>query len=78
MTTPNLASTALTSSNLSETFKAHVQASIRLIKVALELEWTVFTRFIAGVIMGAFLSIIYLIWTLHKTKHPLVVWERLN
>lgn len=78
MTTPKLASTALPSSNLSEAFKAHVQGSIRLIKVALELEWTVFTRFIVGVIMNTFLSIVYLVWILRQTKRPLVIWERLN
>jgi hypothetical protein len=69
MSTPN---------NLTEAFKAHVQATIRLTKVALELEWTIFTRFIVGVIVATILTIVYLVWTLRKSKRPLVIWESLN
>ncbi|CAO3669203.1 unnamed protein product [Rhizopus stolonifer] len=65
-------------STLTEAFKAHFQATIRLTKVALELEWTIFTQFTVGVIVATFLSILYLVWTLRKSKRPLVIWERLN
>ncbi|KAI9266020.1 hypothetical protein BY458DRAFT_512853 [Sporodiniella umbellata] len=65
-------------STLTEAFKAHFQATARLAKVALELEYTIFTRFIVGVIVATMLSILYLVWTLRKSKRPLVVWERLN
>lgn len=69
---------SLPPSTLTEAFRAHVQATIRLTKVVLELEWTIFTRFIVGVIVATFLSIIYLVWTLRKSRRPLVIWDRLN
>lgn len=67
-----------TPSLLADAFSEHVQATVRLTKVALELEWTVFTRFTVGVIAATFLSIIYLVWTLRHSRRPLVVWEKLN
>ncbi|EPB91352.1 hypothetical protein HMPREF1544_01869 [Mucor circinelloides 1006PhL] len=67
-----------TSSLLADAFSEHVQATIRLTKVALELEWTVFTRFTVGVIAATILSVIYLVWTLRNSRRPLVVWEKLN
>ena len=67
-----------TPSLLADAFSEHVQATIQLTKVALELEWTVFTRFTVGVIAATFLSIIYLVWTLRHSRRPLVVWEKLN
>ncbi|CAO3626783.1 unnamed protein product [Mucor fragilis] len=67
-----------TSSLLADAFSEHVQATIRLTKVALELEWTVFTRFTVGVIAATVLSVIYLVWTLRHSRRPLVVWEKLN
>ncbi|KAI8348270.1 hypothetical protein BD560DRAFT_358739 [Blakeslea trispora] len=66
------------SSLLADAFSQHVQASIQLVKVALELEWTVFTRFAVGVIAATFLSVIYLVLTLRNSRRPLVVWEKLN
>ncbi|KAI8880927.1 hypothetical protein K501DRAFT_296163 [Backusella circina FSU 941] len=62
----------------SEAFSEHVQATIRLTKVALELEWTIFTRFTVGVLFATVLSIMYLVFTLRNSRRPLVVWERLN
>lgn len=56
----------------------HIDASLNLIRVALELEWTILTRFIVGVAFATFLSVIYLLWTLRHSKQPLVVWEKLN
>ncbi|OBZ91609.1 hypothetical protein A0J61_00347 [Choanephora cucurbitarum] len=63
---------------LADAFSQHVQASIQLVKVALELEWTIFTRFAVGVIAATFLSVIYLVLTLRNSRRPLVVWEKLN
>jgi hypothetical protein len=63
---------------LAEAFSEHVQATIRLSKVALELEWTIFTRFTVGVLLATALSIMYLVFTLRNSRRPLVVWERLN
>ncbi|KAI8084143.1 uncharacterized protein B0P05DRAFT_536300 [Gilbertella persicaria] len=63
---------------LADAFAQHVQASIQLVKVALELEWTVFTRFAVGVIAATLMSIIYLVWTLRHSRRPLVIWEKLN
>ncbi|KAI8636250.1 hypothetical protein BD408DRAFT_426429 [Parasitella parasitica] len=67
-----------TPSLLADAFSQHVQATIRLTRVALELEWTVFTRFTVGVIAATILSVIYLVWTLRHSRRPLVVWEKLN
>jgi hypothetical protein len=74
----NIDSTVVTPSHLADAFSEHVQATIRLAKVALEVELTVFTRFTVGVIAATFLSIIYLVWTLRHSRRPLVVWEKLN
>lgn len=67
-----------TTSLLADAFYEHVQATIHLTKVALELEWTIFTRFTVGVIAATVLSVIYLVFTLRNSKRPLVVWEKLN
>jgi hypothetical protein len=67
-----------TPSLLADAFKQHVQATIQLAQVALELEWTIFTRFTVGVIAATILSIIYLVLTLRNSRRPLVVWEKLN
>jgi hypothetical protein len=67
-----------TPSLLADAFSEHVQATIRLTKVALELEWTIFTRFTVGVIAATILSVIYLVWTLRHSRRPLTVWEKLN
>lgn len=69
---------AATPALLADAFSEHVQATIRLAKVALELEWTIFTRFTVGVITATILSTFYLILTLRNSKRPLVVWEKLN
>lgn len=71
-------STIVTPSHLADAFSEHVQATIRLAKVALEVELTVFTRFIFGVITATILSIIYLVLTLRHSRRPLAVWEKLN
>ncbi|KAI8983488.1 hypothetical protein BDB01DRAFT_790982 [Pilobolus umbonatus] len=63
---------------LADAFSSHIEATVRLTKVALELEWTIFTRFIVGVIFATVLSVIYLVWTLRNSRRPLVVWEKLN
>lgn len=67
-----------TPSLLADAFSEHIQATIRLTKVALELEWTIFTRFLVGVIVATVLSVIYLVWTLRHSRRPLTVWEKLN
>ncbi|KAI9250151.1 hypothetical protein BDA99DRAFT_522990 [Phascolomyces articulosus] len=54
------------------------QATARLVRVALQLEWTIFTRFIVGVIVVTLLTVIYLLLTLRNARQPLVIWERLN
>ncbi|KAI9478696.1 MAG: hypothetical protein EXX96DRAFT_595878 [Benjaminiella poitrasii] len=71
---------AETSSNslLVEALYEHLQATIQLAKVALELEWTVFTRFTVGAIVATLLSTIYLVLTLRNSRRPLVIWEKLN
>jgi hypothetical protein len=70
--------TVVTPSQLADAFSEHVQATIRLAKVALEVELTVFARFMVGVVAATILSIIYLVWTLRHSRRPLVVWEKLN
>ncbi|KAI7902844.1 uncharacterized protein BX663DRAFT_568749 [Cokeromyces recurvatus] len=67
-----------THSLLTEALYEHLQATIQLTKVALELEWTVFTRFIVGAMIATFFSIIYLVFTLRNSRRPLVIWEKLN
>ncbi|KAI7896758.1 uncharacterized protein EV154DRAFT_584922, partial [Mucor mucedo] len=61
-----------------DAFSEHVNATVRLTKVALELEWTIFTRFTVGVLTATILSTFYLVLTLRNSKRPLVVWEKLN
>ncbi|KAI9494641.1 hypothetical protein BDB00DRAFT_817631 [Zychaea mexicana] len=56
----------------------HMEATARLVRVALALEWTIFTRFIVGVILATLLTVIYLLFTLRNARQPLVIWERLN
>ncbi|KAH8552213.1 hypothetical protein BGW37DRAFT_491009 [Umbelopsis sp. PMI_123] len=63
---------------LAEALAEHLNASLNLIRVALELEWTILTRFIVGVAVATLLSVVYLLWSLRNTKQPLVVWEKLN
>lgn len=63
---------------LRDAFYEHVNATVRLTKVALELEWTIFTRFTVGVVTATILSTLYLVLTLRNSKRPLVVWEKLN
>lgn len=63
---------------LTTAFYEHIEATTRLIRVALELEWTIFTRFVVGVILGTFLTVLYLLFTLRNTRQPLTTWERLN
>ncbi|KAG2220270.1 hypothetical protein INT45_009885 [Circinella minor] len=55
-----------------------MQATARLVRVALQLEWTIFTRFIVGVIVITLLTVVYLLFTLRKARQPLIIWERLN
>ena len=55
-----------------------MQATARLVRVALQLEWTIFTRFIVGVIVVTLLTVVYLLFTLRKARQPLIIWERLN
>lgn len=70
--------TQATPALLADAFSEHVNATVRLAKVALELEWTIFTRFTVGVITATILSTFYLVLTLRNSKRPLVVWEKLN
>ncbi|KAI8379390.1 uncharacterized protein BYT42DRAFT_495985 [Radiomyces spectabilis] len=63
---------------LKHAFYEHVEATIQLVRVALELEYTIFTRFTIGVIVATLFSVIYLGWTLRHSRRPLVVWEKLN
>jgi hypothetical protein len=63
---------------LAAAFSQHINASLNLIRVAVELEWTILTRFIVGVAVATLLSVVYLLWTLRHSKQPLVVWEKLN
>jgi hypothetical protein len=63
---------------LAAALSEHLNASLNLIRVAVELEWTILTRFIVGVAVATLLSVVYLLWTLRHSKQPLVVWEKLN
>ena len=63
---------------LAAAFSDHINASLNLIRVALELEWTILTRFIVGVAVATFLSVVYLTLSLRNSRQPLVVWEKLN
>ncbi|CAO3664362.1 unnamed protein product [Umbelopsis ramanniana] len=63
---------------LAAAFSDHINASLNLIRVALELEWTILTQFIVGVAVATFLSVVYLTLSLRNSKQPLVVWEKLN
>ena len=56
----------------------HMEATARLVRVALALEMTIFTRFIVGVIVATGITVIYLLLTLRNGRQPLVIWERLN
>ncbi|KAI9312112.1 hypothetical protein BX666DRAFT_1866618 [Dichotomocladium elegans] len=56
----------------------HFEASARLIRVALALEWTIFSRFIVGVLLVTLITVIYLLLTMRNARQPLVIWERLN
>ncbi|KAI9028979.1 hypothetical protein CLU79DRAFT_737001 [Phycomyces nitens] len=62
---------------LAAAFYSQVQATGQLVRVALELEWTIFSRLIGGVILATTAYIIYLIITLRHSRQPLVMWERL-
>lgn len=66
------------SSPLATAIYEHFQATVRLIQVALMLEWTIFTRFVVGVILATILSVLYLVFSLRNARQPLVIWERLN
>lgn len=65
-------------SPLANAIYEHFEATGRLVRVALELEWTIFTRFIVGVIITTFITVIYLLLTMRNARQPLVIWERLN
>lgn len=56
----------------------HMEATVHLVRVALELEWTIFTRFIVGVILVTLISLVYLLFTMRNARQPLSIWERLN
>ncbi|KAI9311287.1 hypothetical protein BX666DRAFT_1868275 [Dichotomocladium elegans] len=56
----------------------HVQAAVCLVSVVLELEWTILSRFLIGVIVATWLSVIYLVWSLRHSRQPLEMWECLN
>lgn len=65
-------------SPLANAIYEHFEATGRLVRVALELEWTIFTRFIVGVIIATVITVIYLLLTMRNARQPLVIWERLN
>ncbi|KAI7879304.1 Thioesterase/thiol ester dehydrase-isomerase [Lichtheimia hyalospora FSU 10163] len=65
-------------SPLANAIYEHFEATGRLVRVALELEWTIFTRFIVGVIITTVITVIYLLLTMRNARQPLVIWERLN
>ncbi|KAI9278996.1 hypothetical protein BDA99DRAFT_493716 [Phascolomyces articulosus] len=66
------------SSALMTAYRDHVEATTRLIRIALALEWTILTRFIVGVIVATWFSIVYLVWTLRHVQKIDQVWESLN
>ncbi|KAI7862900.1 hypothetical protein BDF14DRAFT_1849474 [Spinellus fusiger] len=58
-------------------FYEQLQATLQLIQVALQLEWTIFSRLIGGVLLATMGYIVYLIITLRHSRQPLVMWEKL-
>lgn len=66
------------SSPLAAAFCDHWQATIQLVRVALELEWTILTRFLVAVTVATFIWFVYLMLTLRHSRRPLEVWESLN
>ncbi|KAI8890380.1 hypothetical protein K501DRAFT_236592 [Backusella circina FSU 941] len=56
----------------------HFQATLYLIQVALMLEWTIFTRLFAFLVVLTFSYIFYILITLRHGRHPLMIWEKLG
>jgi hypothetical protein len=56
----------------------HFQATLHLIQVALMLEWTIFTRLFAFLVVLTFSYIFYILITLRHGRHPLMIWEKLG
>jgi hypothetical protein len=56
----------------------HFQASLHLIQVVLMLEWTIFTRLFAFLVVLTFSYIFYILITLRHGRHPLMIWEKLG
>ncbi|KAI8974130.1 hypothetical protein BDB01DRAFT_807711 [Pilobolus umbonatus] len=66
------------SSPLISALYGHLEATINLIQAILKLEWTIFSRLIAGLVILTFLYIIYIVITLRHSRHPLLIWNKLG
>ncbi|OZJ03807.1 hypothetical protein BZG36_03015 [Bifiguratus adelaidae] len=53
-------------------------AVLQIVYSALKLEWTLLTRFTAGVVLATAATTLYLMWVLRNSRRPLQVWEALN
>lgn len=56
----------------------HLEATIRLVQVAVKLEWTIFSRLLTGLTIVTFAYIIYILITLRHGNNPLLIWEKLG
>lgn len=56
----------------------HLEATIRLVQVAVKLEWTIFSRLLSGLMIATVAYIIYVMMTLRDGNNPLLIWERLG
>ncbi|OBZ85488.1 hypothetical protein A0J61_06459 [Choanephora cucurbitarum] len=65
-------------SPLTEALYGHLRASVYLAQVALELEWTIFSRLLAILILLTFSYILYILISLKDGRHPLRIWEKLG
>ncbi|CAO3636382.1 unnamed protein product [Cunninghamella echinulata] len=65
-------------SPLLDALSIHFQATLHLIRVFLELEWTIFSRLLVLFILVATFYFGYLIFTLRNVRQPLQAWEKLG
>ncbi|RUS35610.1 hypothetical protein BC938DRAFT_482908 [Jimgerdemannia flammicorona] len=61
-----------------EAFRIILADAPRLIRKAIELEWTVVRFFVLGTIVATALTAAYLMFVLRNSKAPLKVWESLG
>ncbi|KAI8973778.1 hypothetical protein BDF20DRAFT_884000 [Mycotypha africana] len=56
----------------------HLEATIHLVQVIVKLEWTIFSRLLAGLILITGTYLVYVMITLRHGHHPLLIWEKLG